>query len=193
MHTNFCLSIRFGQGPHYVEFSLTVNGNKKFMTIEMAPNHVMPHSVYNFLDMIENKVWDNTIFTFRNHVVSAALMDNQMRPKNVEESLQHKLAFPEYSHEFDHDEFTIGFAGLGPNFYVNTKDNSSLHGPGKQPHAKLMNDADPCFARIVIGHDAFNTFKEQPNGGARQLATIHSAKIIKLSKERQQKLASSRK
>jgi hypothetical protein len=36
-------------------------------------------------------------------------------------------------------------------------DNSKIHGPGGQAHYELDDEADPCFAKVVEGHDVVDT------------------------------------
>ena len=82
------------------------------------------------------------------------------------------LAFQEYSPEFPHVRFSLGFAGRPSSsaFYVSTVDNSKNHGPGSQG-AKATNEADACFARVLPksegggdGLDAVKRMKGQPGG-----------------------------
>ena len=63
------------------------------------------------------------------------------------------LGFPEYDSDHPHEKYTLGFAGQGPTFYINTFDNTYIHGPGGQGHHLLPRDADPCFGKVVEGHD----------------------------------------
>lgn len=127
------------------------------MTIETAPNNVMPHSVYYFMDMIDRKVWDSTVLMHdREHIIAAVLQSPDGQSKN--DSVQERLAFPEYSHEFEHEEFTVGFSGHGPNFYFNVQDNSDVHGPdGFNPHG----EPDPCFAKAIIGAETMRLLKQK--------------------------------
>lgn len=41
----------------------------------------------------------------------------------------------------------------GPDFYVSTKDNTKVHGPGGQDSYDDPSEADPCFAKVVKGFD----------------------------------------
>lgn len=90
-----------------------------------------------------------------------------------------KLAFPDYSSNYPHSQvckwrrkpcnmflitnitmltwssnlqYTLGFSGLGPNFFISTIDNRNHHGPGGQVHHEISADADPCFGKIISGH-----------------------------------------
>ena len=154
----FC-SNRFGQGPYHVEFRVNVNGMKTFLTVETAPNNVMPHSVYYFMDMVDRNVWDSTVLIHDvDHIITAALMS----PDGVDKEplVEERLAFPEYSHEFAHAEYTVGFAGTGPTFYFNIRDNTEHHGPNGGGVQNTLDEADPCFAKVVIGGETMELLKE---------------------------------
>ena len=151
---------RFGEGPYHVEFEINNKGKTDFFTLETAPNELMPHSVFTFMDMVDRKVWDNSVFIHKwNHIVQAAPItpDGQNRRDEVDGV----LSFPEYSEEFKHDQYTVGFSGRpgGPEFYINLTDNDDSHGPGRQDHSTILHDADPCFARIVRGKEAIDRLK----------------------------------
>ncbi len=157
----YLIPCRFGPGPHYVEFKIVLNGKKMFFTVETAPNKLMPHSVYTFLMMVDQKVWDNTVFIHHwNHIIQAS----PMSPDGLEKRdlIAYELGFPEYSDEYKHEKDTLGFSGRpgGPEFYINLIDNSNSHGPGKQDHSTELNDADPCFAKLVIGKNALELMRK---------------------------------
>jgi hypothetical protein len=84
-----------------------------------------------------------------------------MRPF-VDLQLDH-LAFPEYSDEFPHVPWTVGFAGRpgGPDFYINKVDNTASHGPGGQYQHDLDEYADPCFAKVVDGFDTLQAMLQE--------------------------------
>jgi hypothetical protein len=131
--------------------------------VEMASLDTMPHSVDFFLEMIGSKIWDNTVFLHHEnveHVLAAAPIDY------ISQTVKHHhlnyfgwqgLGFPEYSDKYQHKAYTIGFAGTGPTFYINTIDNASAHGPDGQGHHALAGDADPCFGKVVEGIEAVDT------------------------------------
>lgn len=187
----FC-SNRFGQGPYHVEFEVSINGMKKFLTVETAPNNVMPHSVYFFMDMIDRKVWDSTVLLHDvDHIITAALMD----PNDVDKEhlVEERLAFAEYSHEFEHEEYTVGFAGTGPTFYFNIRDNTEHHGPNGGGVQNKMDEADPCFAKIIIGGETMELLKEMSlaagkSNGDMIFSHIEKASRIQLPPARLQEL-----
>lgn len=160
---------KFGPGPHRVKFtvayadSMDAKARVSFV-VEMAPLDTMPHSIDFFLEMVKSKIWDNTVFLHHErteHVLAAAPIDYQSQTVK-HHHLQYfgwdgGLGFPEYSDKVPHKAYTIGFAGTGPTFYINTMDNSDVHGPGGQGHHALAEDADPCFGTIVEGVEAIDT------------------------------------
>ncbi|KAG7342620.1 hypothetical protein IV203_020564 [Nitzschia inconspicua] len=64
-----------------------------------------------------------------------------------------KLAFPDYSPEFPHVTWTLGYTGRpgGPDWYINKVDNTKGHGPGGQSQHPLEEQGDSCFGRVVEG------------------------------------------
>mmetsp|Transcript_4213 Transcript_4213/g.12079 ORF Transcript_4213/g.12079 Transcript_4213/m.12079 type:complete len:478 (+) Transcript_4213:188-1621(+) len=152
---------KYGYGPHHVVFHVKSREGRKSgkFTVRMAPLHTVPHAVETFLDMIANRVWDNTVFYYHhtaNHVVGAAPVAYgtfQSKDHDLEAMGFNGVSFPEYSPAFPHKAHTLGFAGTGPHFYLNTVDNEDHHGPGSQGHHELAGDADPCFGEVLSGFD----------------------------------------
>lgn len=149
----------YGPGPYRVEFQVKLpkkTTESKFV-VELAPLDLMPHSLELFLDMVTQEAWDNTVFYHHvkhMHVLAAAPVNfgTYQRKDHHWKALGFTgLSFPEYSTEWPHEEYTLGFSGRGPNFYINGKDNSVSHGPGGQDRHKLTGDADPCFGKVVWG------------------------------------------
>jgi len=156
----------FGPGPHRLQFNLAFDTEIFSFVVEMAPMDLMPHSVNYFLEQIKAHVWDKTIFTYGvNHILFAKLQDaegNQKRHLLSEIDLS-SLAFPEYSRDYPHHKYTLGFSGRpgGPGFYINTDDNVIIHGPGGQAHHALHEEADPCFGKVVEGHHVIDWMQER--------------------------------
>jgi cyclophilin family peptidyl-prolyl cis-trans isomerase len=152
---------KYGPGPHRVLFQVLSREARKPGTfvVELAPVEKMPHSIELFLDMVTNKMWDNSVFYHhltQHHVVAAAQVTYgtfQSKKHHFEALGYDGIVFPEYHQDYPHKKYTIGFAGRGPNFYINTMDNTEHHGPGGQGHHDLATDADPCFGRIISGID----------------------------------------
>lgn len=64
-----------------------------------------------------------------------------------------KLAFSDYSADFPHVPWTLGYTGRpgGPDFYINKVDNQFSHGAGGQTQHALEEQGDACFAKITRG------------------------------------------
>jgi hypothetical protein len=165
---------KYGEGPYRVRFSVRYHEAEDIeqFVLEMADLNLMPHSVLTYLDMVDARLWDNTVFYHHaqsKHVIAAApVVFGTFEPKHhhLEAMGFTGASFAEYSDAFPHEEFTVGFNGRGPNFYINTVDNSRPHGPGGQGHHALPGDADPCFAKVISGHEAVKgmlRLKHTPN------------------------------
>eukprot|EP00978_Attheya_sp_CCMP212_P032034 scaffold123288_cov50-Attheya_sp.AAC.3 len=149
---------KYGPGPYQVEFELDFSPDEneeptKFV-VEMAPLDLMPHSVHHFLEMISHGLLNGFAFNVGEyHIVMAGVKSGEMEQVFKKARLT-TLTFPEYSHEFPHDPYTLGFSGAppGPSWYINTVDNVEHHGPGGQEHHRGL-DGDPCFAKVVSGFD----------------------------------------
>jgi hypothetical protein len=158
--------------------------------VEMAPEKLMPYAVLTFLDMVATE-WEG-----------GAFHRNAPHVKQVTVRGRHPgfpLAFQEYSAEFPHVRFSLGFAGRPSSsaFYISTVDNRQNHGPGSQG-AKATKEADSCFARVLPpeegggeGIDVVKRMKGQPGGkgpngfvsGRDNYIDIVSFKQIKASAE----------
>ena len=112
------------------------------------------------MEMVHSKVWDQTILYHQADHVVVGVPVNLNGDRKEGEFLK-PLMFPEYSEEFPHSENTIGFQGNpgGPEFYINTDDNSHYHVPGKQKHDR-MDEGESCFGKIVHGMDVVRKFRE---------------------------------
>ncbi|CAB9509135.1 expressed unknown protein [Seminavis robusta] len=152
---------KYGSGPIRAKFTINFMKHdlERTFVIEMAPLTLMPHSVHMFLEMVRMGMWTNTVFWHHDdveHIIAGALFNYRTgEPKfhHLKALGWEGLHFPEYSEEYPHDKYTIGFSGKGPNIYINLRDNQDVHGPGAQSHHDLPDEADPCFARIVEGVD----------------------------------------
>ena len=155
---------RFGEGPHVVEFSVLFSDMSegtmpsKF-AVEMAPLDLMPHSVLLFLEMVEKRLWDETAFVHHvDHIISASptvYHSGTSKREEFQKAGLGQVAFQEYSEKFPHKPYTLGFSGRpgGPDFYISTIDNTHMHGPGGQLNTDLIEEADPCFAKVIRGFD----------------------------------------
>lgn len=165
---------KYGNGPHQVVFHVKSREGRKpgRFTVRMAPLSTVPHSIETFLDQVSNNIWDNTILyshNSQNHVVAAApLSYGTFESKEHElETLGFKgVTFPEYSEDYPHKKYTLGFVDGTLNFYINAFDNSEHHGPSNQPHHELEGDSDPCFAEIIEGFGVLQDMQYGRHKGA---------------------------
>ena len=88
-----------------------------------------------------------------------------------------RIAFPEYSEHFPHAQYTLGLNGRpsGPDFYINSMDNSVPHGPsGHQKDGY----AEPCFAKVIIGKETVDLIAELPNKHDDEFLLQHAIQIV---------------
>jgi hypothetical protein len=139
----FCY--RFGPGPHHVSIQVVlpsdnpspiiVNPDTQLLElpkydpssirsfqVELAPLSEMPHAVHLFLEQVSHGLWDkmSSFYVNHEHVMQAGPRTREARQHFTDYNLE-KLAFPEYSHAFPHNQWTLGYAGRpgGPSFYIN--------------------------------------------------------------------------
>jgi cyclophilin family peptidyl-prolyl cis-trans isomerase len=151
---------KYGAGVIRVELELEFPDSPdgpNTIVMEMAPLDLMPHSVYIFLEMVHAKLFDGCSFILNAmHVIKAAPLpyDGSSASAKVKAFTKRGLecvAFREYTPEFPHSQFTVGFAADGsPSFYINTQDNTDIH------------IGDPCFAKIVAGFDTVKRLESSP-------------------------------
>lgn len=188
----FLYIYRFGKGPHHVEVTLregTIDPtsvspeNHKFV-IEMAPLEIMPHSVNHFLKMVSKGLWDGLSFVHRDlhsHVLQATPLDVKKAERvdhRFHENNLGKLSFAEYSPEYPHKAYTVGFAGRpgGPDFYVNTVDNTESHGPLEHQE---VDEGESCFGTVISGRDVLDKLLLRDEDDARiKLGEIESIRIV---------------
>jgi hypothetical protein len=145
----------FGTGPHMVEFQIRVWDNDDiystkswtyYFTIEMAPVHMMPASIYMFLQQVSKGLWDNTSFYLNmDHIFAAhPISGNGVISKQnlLLQSGLEKLPYKEYNSAYPHAPYTLGFVRNGPEFYINKH---------------LNTHQDPCFGNVVIGRSTIDT------------------------------------
>jgi hypothetical protein len=173
---SFFIFISFGPGPHQVQFTFALpNADFTIYTdydfvVELAPLDTLPHAVHLFLEQVAHNLWTGCYFYLNGpHVLQAGpqSFEDDETPIPEGESSRYPalkpfidlgletLAFPEYSEDFPHQTWTLGFTGRpgGPDFYINKVDNSIAHGPGGQVHHALHEQGDSCFAKIVKGRE----------------------------------------
>ena len=84
------------------------------------------------------------------------------------------LAFQEYSRDYSHKEYTIGFAGRpssAQHIYISTRDNTRNHGPGSQGS---KTEADGIIGKIIDDNDieVVKRMRTQP-GNSPQNGFVH--------------------
>jgi len=190
---------KFGPGPHKVEIIVQFDPNfpKKEgvdetldrIIIELAPVDEMPHVVYWFLEQVSRGLYDGCSF-HRNagHVVQGGPAPNFLSPPNPKLHKRFKdagfysILFQEYSPNFPHKKYTLGLAGRpgGPDFYVSTRDNSRLHGPGGQTSYEDPTEADSCFAKVILGFDVVDRMQLSPVKPGGYKAMVENVAIISM-------------
>jgi len=111
--------------------------------------------------MLESEVWNDSIFLHRvHHIIQAIpITSSGIEKREQFESPNMLMSFPEYDSRYPHDKYTVGFSGRpgGPEFYISTQDNAKFHGPGGQSrYEELAHDADPCFGKVIRGHNVID-------------------------------------
>jgi hypothetical protein len=145
------------EGGEQSDVSAKSSNNNNILILEMASLELMPHSVFTFLEMIHSKLFDGCSFILNAmHVVKAAPLpyDGSSASQKVKAFTKLGLdtvSFREYSSEYPHKQYTVGFAADGsPSFYINTKDNTEQH------------IGEPCFAKIISGFETVERLKAAP-------------------------------
>jgi cyclophilin family peptidyl-prolyl cis-trans isomerase len=151
------LDNRFGPGPFSVELEVSIEDDLAYMTLELAPLEEMPHTVWFFLNQVDQGLYNYGDFGFQfnaPHVTQATPFTPEAKERFQGSGLGEVLV-TEYSQAFPHQMYTVGLSGRpgGPNFYINTHDNSESHGPGGYA---ADGSADACFGRITRGWDAIH-------------------------------------
>jgi len=140
------------------------NNGDNIIIIETAHIDDMPHSIHLFLEQVQHGLYDGTTF-HRNsvHMVQAgpSASPEIMAAKWQQHPSLQNVLFQEYSVQTPHKQYTIGYPGRplgGPDFYINVRDNSDVHGP-TQANRGI---ADPCFAHVVSGFDVLRQIHTSP-------------------------------
>jgi len=76
--------------------------------------------------------------------------EEDKRTKKFQDLGLDQLAFPDYSPEYPHIPWTVGYTGRpgGPDWYINKVDNTEGHGPGGQAQHELEEQGDSCFGTV---------------------------------------------
>jgi len=123
------------------------------LSIEMAPNTLMPYATKWFIDLVQRGYWDGCAFVRgASHVLQANCMHSPRQPSSI--------AFQEYTPKYPHKKHTVGIAGFpgGPDWYINIVDNVHNHGPGGQG----VPEANPCFGTVIGGLETIEAIKRAP-------------------------------
>jgi cyclophilin family peptidyl-prolyl cis-trans isomerase len=156
---------RYGYRDLAVEVEFDFGGGESaWVTIGMAPIDEMPHTIYTFLEQVSMGLYDDGGYAFHhngNHIIMGSPEVNHLTPLKMDpmqrftDSGVANVLFQEYSVDFPHEPYTVGFAGRpgGPSFYFNMEDNSGLHGPNGYA---ADGSADPCFGRVTRGQDVID-------------------------------------
>lgn len=163
---------KFGKGPYLVMIELEFPpkyadplGAVNKLVVEMAPLELMPYTVNHFLEQVSQKLYDGSSFVRSpehvlqaSHVPYFANRDADIYKPFVEANLE-RLAFQEYSQDYAHERYTMGFGGRpgGTEFYISMQNNTIAHGPGFRDQ-----DADPCFAKVVRGFETLKRIQSIP-------------------------------
>ena len=141
----------------------------------------MPHSVNLFLQQVHHRLWDgNEVTGNPAHIMSFGYKRASIHEKFVDKALEN-VSYQEYSNKYPHEQWTVGFMGRpgGPDFYINKRDNTVIHGPGGQANSRDMhNEADPCFGKVVEGVEILNQINEIPVDSRRGDELTYPVKII---------------
>jgi len=170
-----------GEGPYSVTITVILpslpdgskgdpsneEGRTHNFVMEMAPMNMMPHSTHLFLMQVKHGLWDGRAFTINTGArieTSALTINGKIKGSALQEFKNAELdtvSFQEYNEDYPHEQYTIGFYGRpgGPDWYINTEDNTEAHGPGGKYGQLLEHEADPCFARIKRGHHVIQMMK----------------------------------
>mmetsp|Transcript_3644 Transcript_3644/g.7925 ORF Transcript_3644/g.7925 Transcript_3644/m.7925 type:complete len:467 (-) Transcript_3644:75-1475(-) len=181
---------KYGEGPHYVRFEVLfpesgLGAKTSSFVVKLASEHYMPHSVHVFLEMVTMGLFDGSSFPVSaDHVIKA-------EPNRLHSDIIHagfdRPSFPEYNSNYPHTEYTLGFMAKegSTGFYINTLDNTDVHGPGAQQHNMLglgAAGADPCFGEVISGRDVIDRIRDSPtfNDGFRikQPVVIRKATVV---------------
>lgn len=187
---------RFGPGPHYVSMNILLDesnpSSQREIIYQLAPLNLMPHSIHLFLSQIADGYWTRgtpSIAISAEHVLQScphpclenADMGGSSQGYPYEEMRRAGLdvvSFQEYSPQYPHEKYTIGFAGMphsGPEFYINLLDNTLDHGTLEERKFKMgpdryagwameafgsVEEVDekaivpyPCFGKVIQGFD----------------------------------------
>lgn len=141
--------IRFRGGPYYVQFTISIEGHydKSTFVVEVPSRSQLPHSVFTFLSLIDEKLYDGFAVSFQSNHLSfelgiqsefGSILSNKYKALGFHESA---LSFMETSSMFRCVKNSMGFAEFGPTLKVTTASNNKVDSI----------DDSVCFGRVVRG------------------------------------------
>jgi len=175
---------QYGPGPHYVRITLSLSTSPNVsenILLKLAPLDMMSHTIHIFMNLIEEKLYvGGTFLMARGHILVAGPIDvfdsennHRLEEQMVEEGYfpDGALLFHQYTPEFPHKKYTVGFAsGGGPLFYINIEDNMEAHGP-RHKESEGDVEGDPVFATMVEGFDVIQKILALPRNEDDSLET----------------------
>ena len=155
----------FGPGPFFVKltFAFQDSVENESILIELAPLDLMPHTVHTFLKMTSKKLFSKATFVLvQPHILVLGPEDSFDKENNailkermMSEGYQPNgaLLFGEFTPEYPHTQYTIGFnRRRGPTFFINMRDNSRSHRSYYTDDGSYV-EGETCFAKIAEGLD----------------------------------------
>lgn len=204
------LRVKYGPSPHYVRLNLQFPpsssaassgyASDSMLILLQLDGDAMPYSSLYFLEQVAAGAWDSCQFILNAgrslQVDTRGDSCNRASFRKLP-SVGESLAFQEYSPTLKtgdaHKRLTVGLAGrpAGPIFYVSLVNNAAALGPrvdatsGDMGPFGLPPEADPCFAKVVLGEDVVERINRMPvregDTQIRMLAefvTITSAQVV---------------
>jgi hypothetical protein len=165
------LPIRYGPEPYIVDMkvgfpqTMLQAGNWSaaepqfaIIPIKMAPMEHVPYCTFYFLENIVKNFKKGSFHRRASHVLQAMIGGGNKAAG---------FAFQEYSKEYPHKKYTLGYAGRPSSahaLYISTMDNSGNHGPGSQGS---KTEADGIIGEILTqqGIDVVTRMQQQPGAG----------------------------
>ncbi|KAL3795884.1 hypothetical protein HJC23_002155 [Cyclotella cryptica] len=180
---------KFGPGPHQVELLVKLPRSQaaQHIKLELASidtKYGMPHAVHTFLEQVHSRAWDGASFGFHHgHVLLATLPFTYDSNLTVQKAPT--ILFPEYSHAYPHEKYTVAFPGrpgTGPDFYINVQSNVFKHSPRTQDDGTFK-EGEPCFARITDENsrrviDEMNKLSVNNDFSLKERVMIQRARIV---------------
>ena len=149
-------------GPHIVQsgpqpdWNEMNDGNDDSVNTEVAEKPKISGSAVDTIEKYERKVAEKKLTfdddAYEPYYTTDELYEEDKRTKKFQDLGLDQLAFPDYSANFPHTPWTVGYTGRpgGPDWYINKVDNSEGHGPGGQAQHALEEQGDSCFGIISI-------------------------------------------